>query len=1011
MNRFYQLVVLIILNLGVAHANVQPSMLDFSYCGYHQSETTIPNAQNVVFVGNIPGDNYQRIQNAVDYVSGLKPDKKTGLRGAVLIGEGTFEISQPIKISASGVIIRGTGREKTIIRKMGVDRGSAIYIEGRNDLKIIDTLDIVTPYVAVNKHQFTVSSGGILKKGEDIMIFRPSTKEWIQSVKCDIFGGGLDWLGWKPSDIDIKWSRKIVSVDGKNVIIDAPLTVALDKKWGDCKILRYKWSGRISESGVENLTIESDYDKKYPKDEDHCWNGIYISAAKDCWVRQVFFKNMAGSAVIVQRTGQQITVEDCISYNPVSEIGGFRRCTFYTLGEKCLFQRCYSVKGINDFCAGYCAPGPNAFVQCDSQESLGFSGSVSSWATGLLFDIVNIDGNDLKFTNLGQDKFGAGWNTANSTFWQCTASELYCSSPSEDAKNYAVGCWGQFEGDGEWSESNNHVQPRSLYYDLLKKRLGHDIDAQSRILPRNTDASSNPSLEEAAKMAKEALTVPRLTLENWIKDATFSASVSPLGLKSIEKTKNDIALTEVKHSFEVKNGKLLMDDMLIVGGKHNTPWWAGRIKDNWLPQASYALTRFVPGREGYGLTDNIDSVVAQMKRENTSVFSQNYGLWYDLRRDDHERIRRRDGDVWAPFYEQAFARCGEGIAWDGLSKYDLNKLNKWYFYRLKQFAEKGEDKGLLLFNEHYFQHNILEAGAHWVDCPWRTVNNINNTRFPEPVPFTGDKRLFMAEYFYNENDSIRRKLHKNYIMNILDQFADNPNVIHSIGEEFTGPLHFVRFWVDCVREWEQKTGKHPLIALAVNKNVEDSILCDKERSKVIDIIDIEQWFYHSKGLYSPDGGANIAPRQYLRKARLGSIRFEDVYKSVLEYTTKYPNKAVVYYAQKFPEMCWAVIMAGGSCPAIPVSDRTFLKDIAKMVPIVCHNGDGVVDSYQLLDERTGTLLYNNSNKQVQFNVPSGSYSIRTINPLTGNIKSEGTIKIREGIYKTVDKRIIWLKRL
>jgi hypothetical protein len=117
--------------------------------------------------------------------------------------------------------------------------------------------------------------------------------------------------------------------------------------------------------------------------------------------------------VDIQRTGSQITVEDCQSYQPVSEIGGLRRRTFFTLGEKCLFQRCYSEEGINDFSAGFCAAGPNAFVQCDSKGSLGFSGSVSSWATGLLFDNVNIDGNDIKFTNLGLEKYGAGWNTAN----------------------------------------------------------------------------------------------------------------------------------------------------------------------------------------------------------------------------------------------------------------------------------------------------------------------------------------------------------------------------------------------------------------------------------------------------------------------------------------------------------------------------------------------------------------------------------------------------------------------
>ncbi len=124
--------------------------------------------------------------------------------------------------------------------------------------------------------------------------------------------------------------------------------------------------------------------------------------------RLVNFKHFAGSAVIVQRTGSQITVEDCISKEPVSEIGGMRRCTFHTLGQQTLFQRCYSEQGIHDFAAGYCAAGPNAFVQCDSYESLGFSGSIDAWACGLLFDVVNIDGHNLTFKNLGQDKNGAG---------------------------------------------------------------------------------------------------------------------------------------------------------------------------------------------------------------------------------------------------------------------------------------------------------------------------------------------------------------------------------------------------------------------------------------------------------------------------------------------------------------------------------------------------------------------------------------------------------------------------
>ena len=87
-------------------------------------------------------------------------------------------------------------------------------------------------------------------------------------------------------------------------------------------------------------------------------------------------------------------------------------------------------------------PGPMRFVQCDSYESLGFNGSIDSWACGLLFDVVNIDGHNLTFKNLGQDKNGAGWNTANSLFWQCTAAEigvLYSGKRCEKPRVWVLG--------------------------------------------------------------------------------------------------------------------------------------------------------------------------------------------------------------------------------------------------------------------------------------------------------------------------------------------------------------------------------------------------------------------------------------------------------------------------------------------------------------------------------------------------------------------------------------------
>lgn len=987
-------------------------ILDFSTCGYRSSNQDIPAVNNAVFVSWKAGDNTARIQRAIDYVASLTPDA-SGFRGAVLLDCGEFELSGSLRISASGVVLRGVDKEKTLLMKKGVDRGALIYMEGKDDRLSQDTLQVLAGYVPVNDRTLEVASGVSLRRGDRVLVTRPSGKEWIASLGCDIFGGGISALGWKEGDMDMAWDRTVTEVDGNRITVDAPFTVALDSKYGTSSVIIYQWKGRITDCGVENMTLVSDYDRRYPKDEDHCWTGVSIENAENCWVRRVNFRHFAGSAVIVQRTGSKVTVEDCISREPVSEVGGMRRCTFHTLGQQTLFQRCYSEQGIHDFSAGYCAAGPNAFVQCDSYESLGFSGSIDAWACGLLFDVVNIDGHNLTFKNLGQDKNGAGWNTANSLFWQCTAAEIECYAPAQDAKNRAYGCWAQFSGDGEWAQSNNHVQPRSIFYAQLEERLQKVCADRARILPRNTSATSSPTVEVAMELAKEAY-IPRLTLEHWIEEGIFTPSVATAGVKSIDDVKEKKKVSDtVADSPEVviADGRIQMGGALLVGGSHTTPWWNGKLKPNYLEKASPAVTRFVPGREGLGLTDRIDSVVHFMKQKNMIVFDQNYGLWYDRRRDDHERIRRRDGDVWGPFYEQPFGRSGEGTAWEGLSKYDLNRPNAWYWSRLKEFAEKGGREGLLLFHENYFQHNILEAGAHWVDSPWRSSNNINQTEMPEPVPFAGDKRIFVADMFYDVEHPVRRELHRRYIRQCLDNFADNPNVIQLTSAEFTGPLHFVQFWLDVIAEWEAETGKKAKVALSATKDVQDAILADAKRAAVVDIIDIRYWHYKVDGIFAPEGGKNMAPRQHMRKMKVGKVTFNEAYRAVSEYRRRFPEKAVTYYAHNYPAMGWAVFMAGGSCPVIPCTDGEFLKDAAAM-----EVEETNTDTYRkMVKSGIGSIIYSKSGTEIPIQLSSGKYVLKYIHPSSGKVEVlNKSLKIKD-LYnlKVPEKKegIYWFHKL
>lgn len=989
--------------------------MDYSTCGYHASETAIPDVANAVYVECSDGDMHDILQKAIDYVSSLKPDKN-GRRGAVLLGAGTFNIDKPLRICASGVVLRGSGQDKTTIIKRGIDRGALLYIEGDMSISGGDTIAIDGTKTPAGATTLTIASAKGLKTGDRIRIVRPSTREWIESLGCYDFGGDLDYTGWKPGDIDITWDRTIVSATGNSITIDAPITTTLDQKYGGGYLITGYNQGEITECGIENMTLVSEHNTWNPKDEDHCWDAIWMDNTRDCWVRRVNFRSFAGSAVNIQKNTSRITVEDCIASEPVSEVGGWRRGVFITRGQQTLIQRCVSRKGIHDFAAGFCAAGPNAFVQCEGEESLGFSGSIGSWAAGLLFDIVNIDGNDIAFKNLEQFQFGTGWNTANSMLWQCTGSTLWCYSPDADNRSSANGCWGTLTGNAEWTSSNEHVQPRSLFYAQLEKRVGEGKPINGYILPRSTNATSSPEIEQAQEMARQSLTVPRLTLEMWLDSIPYTASTDPAGVKDIKnvKLKNNKVAKDIAQApkFAITNGHLTADGRLVTGNRYHIPWWAGRVKDSFVKKgAKPAITRFVPGREGLGWTDRIDSVVNYLKTNGYCMLDHNYGLWYDLRRTDHERVRRADGNVEAPFYEQPFSRTGKGTAWDGLSRYDLTKPNLWYWSRLKEFAEKGAKQGLMLFHENYFQHNIIEAGAHWVDCPWRPVNNINGTDFPEPVPFTGDKRIFMAEQFYNIDNPKLRPLHKQYIRQCLENFKDDDNVVQLISEEYTGPLHFTRFWLETIAEWEAETGRHPLIALSCTKDAQDAILADPELSKVVDIIDIRYWHYNTQGLWAPPAGKNMAPRQFMRKMKVGKTGFAEAYKAVKEYRTKYPDKAVTFFAQQYPQYGWAILMAGGSCPNVPVKDGKFLSDVAKMAYI---SGEGDSKQQMIGSPEVGYVIYSHDGHPNMNGIEPGTYATYAIDVQDGKVERLSKKEKLDGsstITNFGNDKVLWLEKL
>jgi hypothetical protein len=985
---------------------------DFSYCGYAMANRAIPMARVGVVVSPVDGDNTARLQAAIDHVASLAPGEN-GVRGAVLLRPGRYAIDGALRIGSSGVVLRGSGVDQTTLVATGVDRRTMITVAGKGDLTPRgEPVAITDEYVPVNAMAVTVAEAAGFRVGDRVLIRRPCTQEWIDALGTGDFGGDRHGPKWKPGSRELVWDRTLTAIDGQMLRFDAPITTALEQRFGGGTVVAYDWPGRIREVGIENMRLESAYDAGRPKDEDHAWFAITMENVEDAWVRQVTMAHFSGGAVALWPSASRVTVEDCKSLEPVGEIGGFRRVEFQTAGQLNLFQRCFSEEGWHDFAAGFCAPGPNAFVQCESRASHGFSGGVDSWASGVLYDNVNLDGHALGFVNLSSRAFGAGWSAANSVLWQCNASWLNNHRPPT-ADNWAIGCWGEFSGDGHWQSSNEAVEPRSLYYAQLAERLGAEAVGRAALIPIEGDSGSAPSLESAAEMTAVAAR-PALTMADWIDAAAERQPISTDAGDAPDVGALQIAAAREPQpnakGLTVRNGWLLAGDELLVGKRQDIIWWGGSLHPTDERNAKPAITRYVPGRTGTGLTDDLEQVTDAMLSSGAVALEHNYGLWYERRRDDHERVRRMDADVWAPFYEQPFARSGVGVAWDGLSKYDLTRYNPWYWGRLRKFVDLAEQKGLVLIHEHYFQHNILEAGAHWVDSPWRPANAIQETGFPEPPPFAGGKRIFLAEAFYDVTHSVRRELHRAYIRQCLANFVGQRSVIHTTSAEYTGPLHFVQFWLDVAGQWEAETGENAVLALSAPRDVQDAILADPERARHVDVIDIRYWWYQPDGsAYAPEGGRNLAPRQHARLLKPKAAGAEQVARAVHEYRQRYPQLPVIYSASG-REHGWAVLAAGGSLAELPrETDAGLLRAIPQMKPVEAKGA-------YVIGGRSGDyLVYSpaGSAASIDLGNDAGVFEIRMLDPRSGRVIGAGVTTQgghRLELSTSSERPLLWLVR-
>jgi hypothetical protein len=459
---------------------------DFSHAGYMGGGVSLPTDISIEAVVNPEeGDDAPRIQAAIKQVEALEPDHN-GFRGVVLIKAGHYSLDNLLAIRESGVVLRGEGQglNGTVLHANPRIEYNVISILGSGSItKDAESLQVITTdYVPVGSDSFEVEDASAYSVGDNIAVTRTPNQFWIDELGMDqepLCEEKIDCSGWTPSSYAIDHERIITAISGNTISVNIPIVDVIEHVYGGGVIAKVESSRRISHCGIENMRIQSFYDRD--TDESHAWTAVRLKDSENCWVKQVTGQYLAYSTVNID-DANFTTVQDCAYIDPKSRVTGGRRYP-YAIQEGIgnLVQRCYSSKGRHDFTTGSRVTGPNVFLDGLAESALSDIGPHHRWATGTLFD--NIRGGSMRVWNRGNSGSGHGWAGAQTMFWNIESygGEFRVDSP-RGSMNWGIGCNGSNQtGAGYWESWGTPVRPRSLYLQQLEERLGENAITDTTI--------------------------------------------------------------------------------------------------------------------------------------------------------------------------------------------------------------------------------------------------------------------------------------------------------------------------------------------------------------------------------------------------------------------------------------------------------------------------------------------------------------------------------------------------
>jgi len=456
---------------------------DFSYVGYKKGNEPLPSLDSLTTFVTVPlrqgQDQSSEINTALQNAG--QASKVNGIRGAVVLEAGTYEVAEDLLIKSSGVVLKGAGPDKTTLYATGTSQRDVLIIGNEKQAGGTGSKHKVLNEVMVGHNSLMIAEGSGLSQGDSVLVEHFFNNKFISdnNMQPDQVGEA----GWKPYYRKVE--RSLLKVEdttfnGEKVTcltIDSSVFTSIEEKYGGATVQKQASESRITNAGVGGLRIESSYTQG--GDKNHAKKAVIFKGCKNCWAQYLNCIYLSWGCVTVGSGASYISVENSRSTDMVGPIrGGWRYPYAVQGGQLALFKNIFASSGRHNFVVQGQDMGPNVFLNGTTSNVYSDSGPHLRWSTGGLLDNITTE---IAIQDRSTWGTAHGWAGNGYVVWN-SEGKLVCQSPPTGVSfvvghvgtkinpKHADGYGGHARRQCEFESFGTHVGPTSLYLAQLADR-------------------------------------------------------------------------------------------------------------------------------------------------------------------------------------------------------------------------------------------------------------------------------------------------------------------------------------------------------------------------------------------------------------------------------------------------------------------------------------------------------------------------------------------------------------